>query len=89
MPAGIVLFVCYMRTARAAGPRTLQEVGEVGRRTELVRRTFPKAAGYSHMDDPHSEALPADPAPRQAPDRAPLKQARIASPRTGQVTRIE
>ena len=74
-PAGLVLFVCYMRTARAAAPKTLQEV-----RTELVRRKFPKAVGYSNMDDADSEALPADPAlrPAHASDRAPLKQPHLA-----------
>ena len=74
--AGLVLFVCYMRSARSAAPKTLQEV-----RTELVRRTFPKAPGYSNMDDPDIEGLQPDPssgAPRVSA-RAPLKQPHAAA----------
>ena len=72
MLTGLVLFVCYVRNARSVAPKTLREV-----RTELVRRTFPKASGYSNMDDPATEGLqqpdPSSAAPR-ASDRAPLKQ---------------
>ena len=75
---GLVLFVCYVRNARSAAPKTLQEV-----RTELTRRTFPKASGYRNMDDPDSEGLQPEPSleaalPR-AQDRAPLKQPHAAA----------
>ncbi len=77
MSAGLVLFVCYVRDARSAAPKTLGEV-----RTELVRRTFPKASGYSNMDEPDIEGLQqADPSPAapRASDRAPLKQPHAAA----------
>ncbi len=77
MSAGLALFLCYVRNARSAAPKTLREV-----RTELVRRTFPKASGYSNMDDPDIEGLqqPDPPsAAHRASDRAPLKQPNAAA----------
>ncbi len=69
--AGLVLFVCYLRTLRGAAPKSLREV-----RTELVRRTFPGQAGYRNMEEADAEGLPPDPAlgPAHATERYPLKQ---------------